>query len=58
MIDFASLYSVAQRTADDAFEFDSELGILLSYYDEIDECDDHFSATRIYVPVELGPQPA
>ena len=39
-----------------SYIFDDELSMLLDYIDVIDdEVDDHFSASRIYLPVELGP---
>ena len=41
-----------------SYIFDAELGVLLDYIDVIDDdIDDHFSASRIYLPVELGPVP-
>jgi len=42
-----------------SFIFDAELGVLFDYVDVIDDdVEDHFSASRVYVPVELGPVPA
>ena len=42
-----------------SFIFDAELGVWLDYVDVIDDdVEDHFSASRVYVPVELGPVPA
>ena len=41
-----------------SFIFDAELGVLLDYVDIIDDdVEDHFSSSRVYVPVELGPLP-
>ena len=40
-----------------SYIFDAELGVLLDYIDVIDDdVDDHFSASRIYLPVEIGPE--
>ena len=42
-----------------SYIFDDELGVLLDYVDVIDDdVEDHFSVSRVYVPVELGPLPA
>ena len=42
-----------------SYIFDAELGVFLDYVDVIDDdVEDHFSASRVYVPVELGPEPA
>ena len=42
-----------------SYIFDAELGVFLDYVDVIDDdVEDHFSASRAYVPVELGPEPA
>ena len=42
-----------------SYIFDAELGVLLDYVDVIDdEVEDYFATSRVYIPVELGPQPA
>ena len=42
-----------------SYIFDAELGVFLDYVDVIDDdVEDHFSSSRVYVPVELGPEPA
>ena len=53
---YPTVITIDQRSIFDDYEFDAASGMHFGYIDVIDDdVDDHFAASRVWLPVEIGP---